>query len=417
MIVFVLPGPHALPVRKTMQWIHTFVPDWKIVLLQNDVTAALTEELASYAEPYFITIHPGYTFPPNFFLELPQWLNQLPPNRAGLILLPTEKVLSEQALTENPIVWKTNIVKDHGLLEKNQLPFDHYVLEELANRLAVTKGWEYRVQPSFQSNQVNNYPFWMNRSIEWKLISPLLRSPSHPPSNVKPIVSIVLCTYNSAPYLPWAIRSVLHQSIAEWELIIMDDASTDETPQILKETPKEPRIMVNRLQVNRGKSFCLNEALHFANGQWLLELDADDWLTPFAVEQFLLHLPKVNQTDIAAIYGDHYEWLERSNKQLLYKGLRKGMASFDRQNLISLGYPLAPRFYRIESLRRLGGWNLNTPFEGRLYEDIHCLCRLSQKFKVDHIPYALYHQRIRTTSITHQFSNKYRLWREWLENQ
>lgn len=88
-------------------------------------------------------------------------------------------------------------------------------------------------------------------------------------------VSIILPTYNRARLLPSAIRSVLDQSFQDFELIIVDDCSTDKTDEILK-TLSDPRFVIVRHEMNRGYAAAINTGLAKATGEWLCFLDSDD---------------------------------------------------------------------------------------------------------------------------------------------
>jgi glycosyltransferase involved in cell wall biosynthesis len=80
------------------------------------------------------------------------------------------------------------------------------------------------------------------------------------------MISVVLPTYNRATTLPRAVNSVLRQSFPDWELIIVDDGSTDETPQFLP-TIRDPRVVVYRHPENRGVTAAKDTSLHHAREQ------------------------------------------------------------------------------------------------------------------------------------------------------
>lgn len=99
---------------------------------------------------------------------------------------------------------------------------------------------------------------------------------------MNPIVSVILPTYNRSNYLERAIKSVLDQSFQEWELIIVDDASTDDTFKVLKKwQEKDGRIKVLRNKKNNysanGISKNLNNGIHIAKGKYIARLDDDDY--------------------------------------------------------------------------------------------------------------------------------------------
>jgi glycosyltransferase involved in cell wall biosynthesis len=96
-----------------------------------------------------------------------------------------------------------------------------------------------------------------------------------------PKVSIILPTYNRADTILRAIRSVLAQTFADWELIVVDDGSEDDTPAIL--AGLDPRITVIR-QENRGFTEARNTALRAARGAYCAFLDSDDEFLPHHLE-------------------------------------------------------------------------------------------------------------------------------------
>jgi len=95
--------------------------------------------------------------------------------------------------------------------------------------------------------------------------------------SVPGLVSIILPTYNRADLLPQAIESVLRQTFTNWELIIWNDGSTDNTAEVANSFT-DPRISVYS-EPNRGMSYGLNQGFARAQGEWIAFLDDDDeWL-------------------------------------------------------------------------------------------------------------------------------------------
>lgn len=111
------------------------------------------------------------------------------------------------------------------------------------------------------------------------------------------MVSIILRTHNRAALLPRAIDSILRQSSDDWELVIVDDGSTDETGEILARYD-DPRIRVVRHPENRGPTAALNTGLDNLGGEWFTTMDDDDEILPEAVEVLLA---TARQTGAAAI--------------------------------------------------------------------------------------------------------------------
>ncbi len=93
-----------------------------------------------------------------------------------------------------------------------------------------------------------------------------------------PLVSVILPTYNRAALLPRAVESVLSQDYSNLELIIIDDGSTDNTPEIVSSIA-DPRVRCIRLEQNRGIGAARNEGVHHALGEFTAFIDSDDiWL-------------------------------------------------------------------------------------------------------------------------------------------
>ena len=90
-----------------------------------------------------------------------------------------------------------------------------------------------------------------------------------------PEVTIVMPAYNAESTVHAAIESCLSQTMDDWELIVVDDASTDATAEIVSSV-EDDRILLLRQTQNRGPGYCRNVALEMTAGRWITVLDADD---------------------------------------------------------------------------------------------------------------------------------------------
>jgi len=111
-----------------------------------------------------------------------------------------------------------------------------------------------------------------------------------------PFVSIIIPTYNRALYIGKAIDSVLAQTYQDWELIIWNDGSTDETEQIVK-SYKDPRIRYY-YEVNHGKCYALNNSISLSKGKWIAILDDDDQWRHDKLEMQVRVVNKYPQIDV-----------------------------------------------------------------------------------------------------------------------
>lgn len=98
------------------------------------------------------------------------------------------------------------------------------------------------------------------------------------------LVSIIMPSYNTAKYIEESIRSVLAQTYTNWELIIVDDCSTDNTDEIVASF-RDDRIRYLKNVVNSGAAVSRNYALREAKGKWIAFLDSDDLWKPEKLER------------------------------------------------------------------------------------------------------------------------------------
>lgn len=102
----------------------------------------------------------------------------------------------------------------------------------------------------------------------------------------KPKFSVLMPTFNQAHYVAESIQSVQNQTLKNWELVICDDGSTDNTPEVIKPfLEKDPRIKYVRKE-NGGTGSALNRALKESKGEWITWLSSDDLYEPYALETF-----------------------------------------------------------------------------------------------------------------------------------
>ena len=100
------------------------------------------------------------------------------------------------------------------------------------------------------------------------------------------LVSIIMPTYNCGEHIEESLRSILAQTLTDWELLIIDDCSTDQTAQILKPyLERYPAIRYDALQEHRGAAFARNEGIKKARGRYIAFLDSDDVWKPQKLEK------------------------------------------------------------------------------------------------------------------------------------
>lgn len=154
------------------------------------------------------------------------------------------------------------------------------------------------------------------------------------------MISIIVPVYNTANYLPQCVDSIICQSYTDWELILVDDGSKDQSGMICDEYAKrDNRIMVIH-QSNNGVSSARNAGINYAKGEYLCFVDADDWLEPSFLIDFQFDKIKVDfyiGGYIFNTYGTPFSC--KKYEEICCSGLSEIRDEFFRQNLQANGYP------------------------------------------------------------------------------
>lgn len=102
----------------------------------------------------------------------------------------------------------------------------------------------------------------------------------------RPLVSVLVPAYNAELYISEAIESILNQTFKDFELIILNDCSTDNTKKIIeKYAKKDSRILLINNEENLRIAKTLNKGLKIAKGKYIVRMDADDWSYPHRIEK------------------------------------------------------------------------------------------------------------------------------------
>ncbi len=117
--------------------------------------------------------------------------------------------------------------------------------------------------------------------------------------NQNPLVSVIMPVYNAGNFLMEAIESILNQTYQNFEFIIVDDASTDNSWKIIqkyaKKYPKKIKAFQLKKTLNRGGDACANFALKKAKGKYIARMDADDIAHPKRLEKEVDFLEKTKR--------------------------------------------------------------------------------------------------------------------------
>lgn len=111
---------------------------------------------------------------------------------------------------------------------------------------------------------------------------------------MKELVSIIMPSYNTGRFIPETIRSVLAQTYEQWELIIVDDCSADNTDEAVSAFLSDERIRYLKNDKNAGAAVSRNRALKEAKGKWVAFLDSDDLWYPEKLEKQIRFMEEHN---------------------------------------------------------------------------------------------------------------------------
>jgi len=114
-------------------------------------------------------------------------------------------------------------------------------------------------------------------------------------------VSVVIPTYNRGSYLPRAIDSVLEQTYDDLEPVVVDDGSTDDTPEIIDQY-EDPRIEYIQHETNRGANAARNTGIEVASGSYLSLLDSDDRFHPQYLEKTISRFESSDRDDFVGVF-------------------------------------------------------------------------------------------------------------------
>ena len=146
-----------------------------------------------------------------------------------------------------------------------------------------------------------------------------------------PTISIIMAVYNTELYLRQSIESVLSQSFGDWELIVIDDGSTDQSATICDEfAAKDERIIVIHKE-NTGQADSRNLAIKTARGKYIMFIDSDDWIKSNMLEEMMDCL---NQEQADMVVGAYFE--EYTNERIHIHNTSVG--TFSKDEAIDIYY-------------------------------------------------------------------------------
>ncbi len=209
----------------------------------------------------------------------------------------------------------------------------------------------------------------------------------------QPLVTVMCLCYNHARFVAEAIQSVFNQSYSPIQLIVIDDASTDESVRVIVQCLKDKAdVIFVKHSGNQGYTKTLNQAVALAKGEWLIDLAADDVLLPNRVQEGIRLVNELGEK-----YGVHFSDAEMITENGQF--IRKHSDRFPHrtipqgdiyQALINRYFILSPALmFRREVIQTIGGYD-----ESLAYEDFDFLMRASREFLFCYSPITLMRRRV-----------------------
>ncbi|HMP90674.1 MAG TPA: glycosyltransferase [Kiritimatiellia bacterium] len=201
-----------------------------------------------------------------------------------------------------------------------------------------------------------------------------------------PAVSILLPTHNRSALICRAVESVLAQSFSDLELIVIDDASTDNTRDVLQ-TIKDDRLKIHSFPRNRGQSAARNTGVNLAQANLIAFQDSDDEWLPGKLER-QMGLMKSDES-IAGCYHDLLRMPKKGEPFVISAPELKTGAFFDRRTsgYAAYGIGIQTCLFRKPVLIQAGGMDETM----HCFEDLDLFLRINRKHRLQRIPEPLVH--------------------------
>ena len=200
-----------------------------------------------------------------------------------------------------------------------------------------------------------------------------------------PRISVIVPCYNQAQYLDECLQSVLNQTYQDWECIIVNDGSPDNTEEVAKKWVEKDARFRYLFKENGGLSSARNAGIEIAKGEWILPLDADDKIG----NQYLEPEEKEFEKDYTIIYCEAELFGNEIGKWHL--------PEFSLENLAKKNCIFCSAFYKKEDWKKVNGYDINMIYGLEDYE--FWISLLKNKNTVKKLPQTLFYYRVKENSM------------------
>lgn len=211
-------------------------------------------------------------------------------------------------------------------------------------------------------------------------------------SMIMPLFSVLIANYNNGSYLKEAVDSVKEQTYSNWEIVIVDDGSTDNSRDVYKQLENDSRIHIYYNEGNKGCAYTKHQLMLHAKGDYCGYLDPDDVILPKAIEVTMKVLMASLETVLT--FSRHYicdEWLNvrQESRPLMLKENESYFEHHDYQAEVFAGF-------RKDAYFRSGGLDVTN----KAGVDADLYFRLEEQGKIAIIDEFTYKYRIQPHAIT-----------------
>jgi glycosyltransferase involved in cell wall biosynthesis len=217
---------------------------------------------------------------------------------------------------------------------------------------------------------------------------------------MKSKVSIIMPVLNGERYLGEAIDSILAQTYRHYELVAVDDGSTDRTPELLRQYGDRLQLRYVRHPVRQGIAASVNDGIRHSTGQYIAFLDHDDLWFPRFLETQVSYLE--GHPDVGMVHSDFQTINSRGDvieeSVARCRNRKRPSGHVFRELLMDSFIAANSAVIRKECFDRLGGFD-----ESIVWGDYHMWLRIARHYKIDYIPEVLTKYRQHSTQNTRDF--------------
>ena len=210
-----------------------------------------------------------------------------------------------------------------------------------------------------------------------------------------PRVSIIMPAYNDATHITQAIESIQSQSYGFWELIIIEDGSTDSTLEVITGmAAQDDRIRIIQHVGNKGLTASLNDGLNEAKAEFIARLDTDDYWSNS--DKLQKQIDFLDSNPDHALVGAGGVAMDESGKELFPLNFPSGDEAIRKEILAHNCFIHSSVMFRLNAVKKLGGYK-NTE---KYAEDYELWLALGLQYKFAVLPIAAVNYRINATGLT-----------------